>query len=175
MAKPYARAVMAMLPKANLSGNEPPFEPINDIHVSSYTQQQLFVPTPESRHFTRRDAAKAFGDRILAPEFKLRIPELLRFEKDVAEGFEPEKAREWFIEATRKNEKALALNIAKRHQLKESRTTKVSNGRFEFRIENVNVDWSGTHGRDKGGVGWRYGVPYNDRRRGVVKIPTKVE
>jgi hypothetical protein len=37
------------------------------------------------------------------------------------------------------------------------------------------VDAVGRDGRDHKGVGWRYGVPHQDRKKGVVKIPTKVE
>ena len=166
---------MAMLPKAHLGETEEPFEPINDIQVSSHTQQQLFLPTPESRRFTRRDAAKAFGDHILPVDEKLHIPELLGFEKDIAAGVDLKKARSTFIQKAAESEKKLAEGKASRQQAKEDRITKVSNGRFEFRIEDINVDWSGAHGRDRGGIGWRYGAPHNDRRAGVVKIPTKVE
>ena len=38
-----------------------------------------------------------------------------------------------------------------------------------------NVDDAGKDGRSRKGTGWRYGVPFYDRRRGEVKIPTKVE
>ena len=166
---------MAMLPKAHLGETEEPFEPINDIQISSHTQQQLFVPTPESRHFTRRDAAKAFGDHILPVDEKLRIPELLSFEEDIAAGVNPVEARAKFIKKAAMNEKELAERTGMGRRLKEDKITRVSNERFEFRIENINVDWSGAHGRGRGGIGWRYGAPHNDRRAGVVKIPTKVE
>lgn len=166
---------MAMLPKAHLADTEEAFEPINDIYISSHTQQQLFVPTPESRHFTRRDAAKAFGDHILPVDEQLHIPELLGFEEDIVAGVNPVEARARFVQKAAVSEKTLAQKRAAEKQSKDGRIARRSNGRFEFRIENINVDWSGAHGRGKHGVGWRYGAPHNDRRAGVVKIPTKVE
>lgn len=175
MAVPYAKAVMGMLPRSHLEDGDGPFEPINDIHVHSYTQQQLFVPVPESRHFTRADAAKAFGDHILPPEEKMRIPELLQFEKDVAAGVDRHEARRAFLDAAATSEKRLAEREAARRQRAEENKVRIDSGRFEFRFEKINVDSSGKDGRARGGVGWRYGVPHNDRRRGAVKIPTKVE
>ncbi|KAK1830234.1 eukaryotic mitochondrial regulator protein-domain-containing protein [Podospora conica] len=175
LAKPYARAVMLMLPKADLVDTEERFEPINDIHISSYTQQQLFVPVPESRHFTRVEAAKAFGDHIRPVDEKLRIPELLDFERDIAANADPVVARGKFVRKTAESEARLAASKRKEKQAKENKVIKACNSRFEFRFENINVDWSGAHGRDRRGVGWRYGAPYDDRRAGAVKIPTKVE
>ncbi|EFR01423.1 hypothetical protein MGYG_04429 [Nannizzia gypsea CBS 118893] len=50
-------------------------------------------------------------------------------------------------------------------------------GRFEFRFRDVVVsrETVGVDGRGEKGVGRRYGVPHADRRRGEVKIPTRVE
>ena len=60
---------MDMLPKTSydLDSDQPitPHEPINEIHVHKATMNQLFHPTSESRHFTRRDAATAFHHRML--------------------------------------------------------------------------------------------------------------
>lgn len=164
-----------MLPQAHLVDTEEPFEPINDIYISHHTQQQLFVPTPESRQFTRRDAAKAFGDHILPVDEQLHIPELLDFEKDIVDGVNPVKARARFVHKAAVSEKLLAQEREMKQRQKNGEIKRVSNERFEFRIQNISVEWSGAHGRGKYGVGWRYGAPHNDRRAGVVKIPTKVE
>lgn len=175
MALPYAKAVMSMVPVADLRFSDKPFEPINDIHVHKFTQQQLFVPTSESRHFTRADAAKAFGDHILPPDEKMRIPELIQFERDVAEGVKPQEAQKKFIAAAAESEEELAEKEHLRVQREEARKLRIESGRFEFRFEKINVDSSGKDGKSRKGVGWRYGVPFNDRRRAVVKIPTKVD
>ncbi|KAL2135023.1 hypothetical protein VTI74DRAFT_10060 [Chaetomium olivicolor] len=175
MALPYHNAMSQMLPQANLHQGEKPFEPINDIHVHSYTMQQLFVPTSESREFTRADAAKAFGDRILPPDAKMRIPELVEMEKKIAAGMPPQQARDEFIEETAKSEQEFAAKQRTRMQKAEERRLRVDSGRFEFRFEKINAEDVGPTGRSRRGVGWRYGVPFMDRKRGEVKIPTKVE
>jgi hypothetical protein len=174
MARPYARAILGMLPRANLSSGQGPFEPINDIHVHSYTTQQLFVPVSESREFTRADAAKAFGDKILPPDSKMRIPELVQLERNIAGGMDPLEARNQFINEAAASERVLADKQNARLQAEEERKTRVDGGRFEFRFEKFNAENVGPTGRARNAVGWRYGVPFMDRRRGEVKIPTSV-
>lgn len=166
---------MSMLPRAKLEQGEQPFEPINDIHVHSYTRQQLFVPTSESREFTRTDAARAFGDHILPPDAKMRIPELVELERNVARGMEPAKAYKAFMESAARSEAAVAAAQRARRQRDEDRTTRVDVGRFEYRFEKINAEDVGRNGRSRKAIGWRYGVPFSDRRRGEIKIPTKVE
>lgn len=175
MAIPYAKAVEKMLPRVNLTNNERPFEPINDIHIHSYTMQQLFVPVSESREFTRSDAAKAFGEHILPPDSKMRIPELITLEKDIAKGVEPRLAEKKFIAAAAKHEAEFARRLKIESIKEEQNKIRVNSSRnVEFRFEKINVDDVGRDGRARSGVGWRYGVPFNDRRRGAVKIPTSV-
>jgi hypothetical protein len=164
-----------MVPTHDCLPESQPYEAINEMHVHSYTQQQIFLPTSESRHFTRADAAKAFGDHILPPEKKMWVPELLQFEKDVAEGLSIKDARVRFLQATAKSEEHMAAKHAKQDQIDRDNNTRVNTDRFQFRVENISVDSSGKNGRHAGGVGWRYGVPFNDRKPGAVKIPTKVE
>lgn len=49
--------------------------------------------------------------------------------------------------------------------------------RFEFRIKDVVVsrETTGTDGRGAQAPGRRYGVPTYDRKKGQIKIPTRVE
>ncbi|KAK1758326.1 eukaryotic mitochondrial regulator protein-domain-containing protein [Echria macrotheca] len=175
LAEKYSDTMLNMLPVHHLEDTEEPFEPINEVYVHSKTQQQLFVPTSESRHFTRVDAAKAFGEKVLPPDQKIRIPELIGFEKELADGVDGKEARVNFLRETSTNEKELAAKMARRAQNDESKRMRLKSGRFEFRIENVNADAVGKNGRSRLATGWRYGVPHGDRRRGAVKIPTKVE
>jgi hypothetical protein len=163
-----------MLPKHHLRQGDPPFEPINDIHIHSFTMQQLFLPTSESREFTREDAAKAFGDHILPPDQKIRIPELVQMERNIANNMPFEQAREEFIKAAAQSEKEAAEKQRARQQAAESRLVRVDSGRFEFRFEKINAEDVGPTGRARRAVGWRYGVPFMDRKRGQVKIPTSV-
>ncbi|GAB1312381.1 37S ribosomal protein S35, mitochondrial [Madurella fahalii] len=175
MATPYAKAILSMLPRAKLEPGEKAFEPINDIHVHSYTMQQLFVPTSESREFTRADAARAFGEHILPPDAKMRIPELVDMERNLAGGMEPAQAYRAFMEAAARSEADVAAAQRARRQRDDERTARVDVGRFEYRFEKINAEDVGRNGRSRKAVGWRYGVPFSDRRRGEVKIPTKVE
>lgn len=172
MATPYAKAVLNMLPTNDLG--KVPHEPINDIHVHSYTMQQIFYPTSESREFTRHDAAKAFGEHILPVDDKMRIPELLTLEKDLASGVNPIAAHENFLQMSMASEQKIADKEAARLMREEAATTRVDSGRFEFRIKDINVDWAGREGRSRRGVGWRYGAPHTDRKKGEIKIPTQV-
>lgn len=47
--------------------------------------------------------------------------------------------------------------------------------RWDFVFKDVSVEDGGRDGRSGKGVGWRYGIPHEDRKKGIVKIPTKVE
>lgn len=165
---------MSMLPQQQLQeGTE--FEPINEIHVHSYTQQQLFHPTSESRHFTREDAAKAFGEHILPADKRVPHPELIQLEKQLLAGKSVEEAKEAFEKAAMESEVAAARKVQEKMKYEEKNTMRVKATRFEFRFKDINVDDGGKNGRSRQGTGWRYGVPFYDRRRGEIKIPTKVE
>ena len=48
-------------------------------------------------------------------------------------------------------------------------------GRWEFRFRDVSVEDAGMDGRGRRGVGARYGMPHEDRKKGMVKIPRRVE
>ncbi len=47
-------------------------------------------------------------------------------------------------------------------------------GRWEFRFRDVRID-EVVGEKDRRGVGARYGVPHQDRKRGQVKIPKRVD
>ncbi|KAK3396185.1 eukaryotic mitochondrial regulator protein-domain-containing protein [Sordaria brevicollis] len=177
LARPYARAVMKMLPQTVLGGpNQQPHESINDVYVHSYTTQQLFVPVSESREFTREDAAKAFGDHILPVDKKLRVPELIEFQKDLLNKVPVQEASKKLLEATAASEAKLAKREAERRKAVEDAITRVVTKRgVEFRFQEYNSENVGHDGRDRNAVGWRYGVPFADRKRSQIKIPTKVE
>ena len=57
----------------------------------------------------------------------------------------------------------------------ERRVTKVETERWEFRFRDVSVEDAGRDGRGRNGVGARYGMPHEDRKKGIVKIPRRVE
>jgi hypothetical protein len=186
LAQRYHDAVQSMLPKTDWAAPEwdaehgefakrekPNHESINDLPVHAATGQQIFLPTSESRHFTRADAAKVFDKRLLPADDRVPHPELTVMHKEVLEGLSEEERRERAearnAVAERKRAAALALQAAKEAAIK-----KVDTGRWEYRFTEIKVDDAGKDGRGLGATGWRYGAPLMDRSRGQHKIPRAV-
>lgn len=72
--------------------------------------------------------------------------------------------------------KAKAAAAAKMEAAETARTTVVKGSRWNFRFESIDAGLAGKDGRGPAGVGWRYGMPFEDRKRGNLKgVPTKVE
>jgi hypothetical protein len=164
-----------MLPQTSYSSGalNVTHEPINDVPVHSYTMQQIFLPTSESRHFTRHDAAKAFHRDMLAVDERSAHKELIELEKANMRGEEGAKALRDFEETAKAAEDALVLKVQQQKQKEEARTIRVHTDRFEFRFKTFNANDVGRDGRKRNAVGWRYGAPLDDRKRGKVKIPTQ--
>ncbi|KAI1803686.1 eukaryotic mitochondrial regulator protein-domain-containing protein [Daldinia bambusicola] len=176
LAKPYAKAVLGMLPTHTFLPNRhnEPFEPINELHVHPYTTKQIFWPTSESRHFTRADAAKAFHPNLLSADERVPHPELIQMEKELLQGRPPWDASERFKQAAMESERKAADKQIAKAALEEKYTTRVHSNRFEFRFKQINSENVGPKGRARNAVGWRYGAPYYDRAKGEIKIPTSV-
>ncbi|KAI1392205.1 eukaryotic mitochondrial regulator protein-domain-containing protein [Hypoxylon trugodes] len=176
LAKPYAKAMLSMLPRHTIRPDlqNEPFEPINEIHVHPYTMKQIFWPTSESRHFTRADAAKAFHHTMLSADERVPHPELIQMEKDVLQGRSLWDASERFKQAAMESERKAADRELAKVTLEEKYTTRVNTKRCEFRFKQINSENVGPKGRSRNAVGWRYGAPHYDRSKGEVKIPTSV-
>ncbi|KAI8304744.1 hypothetical protein K4K61_005919 [Colletotrichum sp. SAR11_59] len=175
LATPYAKAVLGMLPQTILRKEaQIPHEPINEIHVHKLTMQQLFVPVSESRQFNREDAAKAFHRNMLSADQRSPLKELVTMRKSIDSGVKPAEAFEKFKETTRAEEDRLIEKERRRLEKAEEETTRVDTGRFEFRFKEMNVEAAGKDGRGRKAVGWRYGVPFYDRKKGEFKLPTSV-
>lgn len=168
-----------MLPKtpvSNSSNARPiPHESINDLPVHSATRTQIFHPVPESMHFNRASAAKVFARDLLPAEDRIPHPEMVELAKLEREN----RGREDILEERRveleKEEKALIDAKRQRQAAQEAAARKVENPRWQFRFENIKVENVGRDGRARGGVGARYGVPPQDRKKGQIKIPIRVE
>ncbi|KAI0403557.1 eukaryotic mitochondrial regulator protein-domain-containing protein [Xylaria palmicola] len=177
LAKPYAKAVLAMLPTFHLEHDNArrPFESINELHVHPQTMQQVFWPTSESRHFTREDAAKAFHPTLLSADKRVPHPELIQMEKEVEEGRPLWDASERFKQAVMESERKAARKQMAKAAHEEKQITRVNTERFEFRFKQFNAENVGLKGKSRDAVGWRYGTPYDDRAKGhELKIPTSV-
>lgn len=166
-----------MVPKHSFPQNKPahPFEPINEIHVHGYTMQQLFVPTSESREFTREDAAKAFHHTMLSADDRIPHKELVEHYRRIKDGMTPKESRNKFVKETRRSQEADEAREASVGEWDKKLTTAITTDRFEFRFKKMTVDDVGRDGRSRRGVGWRYGIPFEDRKKNQIKIPTKIE
>jgi hypothetical protein len=183
LAVPYAKAVLDMLPTTPHVDTSDPrnkgkrpivHEPINDLVVHPATRQQLWVPVAESRQFTREDAGKAFNNDLLPADERIPHPELVLAERELASGLS-------FDERRKLAEERLAAETAEKEREEEVKQAEiraqkvVPQRRWDFVFKDVSVESVGRDGRNARGVGWRYGLPHQDRKKGQVKIPTKVE
>lgn len=149
-------------------------ESINDLPVHPATRQQLFVPVAESRRFTRVDAGKAFDNNLLPADLRIPHPELVQAEKELAGGLSFEERKRLAIKRLEAETKRKQEEEKKKQQ--ELRALKVvPKRRWDFVFQNVSVEDAGRDGKGAAAAGWRYGVPHQDRKRGIPKIPTKVE
>ena len=165
-----------MLPRTPYIPADPvTHESINDLPVHRATELQVFHPVSESRHFTRRDAGKVFDRNLLPAEDRIPHPELVQLEKWRYEGVEREKRlamqREAnAIEQEKKKEAERARRVREAREVKRAETA-----RSVFRFQDIKVESVGQDGRDRRGVGARYGIPPQDRKKGQIKIPTRVD
>ncbi|KAJ8106027.1 hypothetical protein OPT61_g9815 [Boeremia exigua] len=183
LAMPYSKAVLEMLPTTpHVDASDPKnkgkrpvvHEPINDLIVHPATRQQLWVPVAESRQFTREDAGKAFDNSLLPADKRIPHPELVQAERELASGLS-------FEERRKLAEERFAAEAAEKKREEEAKQAEiraqkvVPQRRWDFVFKDISVESVGRNGRDARGVGWRYGLPHQDRKKGQVKIPTKVE
>lgn len=184
LALPYSKAVLDMLPQTpyidqtlpeNRNARPVPHESINDLFVHPATRQQLFVPVAESRKFTRVDAGKAFHNDLLPADERIPHPELVLAEREIAEGYSlrERKARAGDRLEAEEAEKIAKDAAARAEELRNRHV--VPQRRWDYVFTDVSVEQAGKNGRGAKGVGWRYGFPHEDRKKGQVKIPTRVE
>ncbi|KAF1816721.1 hypothetical protein P152DRAFT_454949 [Eremomyces bilateralis CBS 781.70] len=174
LAKPYAQAVLNMLPTTPYIPNDPqPHEDINDLPVHSHTTQQIFYPTSESRDFTRADAGRAFNTDLLPADARIPHPQLIEEHRE--RNFPPAVRQNLIDERERREIQDRERRKQKMMEREKRQVTVVPGKRHEFRFKDISVDSVGKNGRSPAGVGWRYGFPHEDRKRGQVKIPTRVD
>ncbi|KAF2398207.1 hypothetical protein EJ06DRAFT_532573 [Trichodelitschia bisporula] len=177
LAAPYSRAVLSMLPTTPYDPGHPVHhESINDLPVHPATTQQIFHPTAESRPFTRRDAARVFRQGLRPADQRIPHPELVEIEKAAQSGRLNRPQRDDLMRTVMERESLVQKLKEADEAAREQRRVKViSRPRHDFKVENVSVEAVGKTGRKRAGVGWRYGMPLEDRKRGQVRIPTRVD
>lgn len=151
-----------------------PHEEINDLPVHPKTTQQIFMPVAESRVFTREDAGKAFDAKLLAADRRIPHPQLIALAKAELSGMDVSSRDALRVQLEEQEKTKVAQAVAKKISLEESKTKVVAGRRFDFKFKDVSVNKVGKDGRGASGVGWRYGMPHEDRKPGQVKIPTTV-
>lgn len=150
-------------------------ESINDLPVHESTLPQIFHPVPESRQFTRADASKAFHRDLLPADARIPHPDMIEAARDVHQGL-PQGDR-----AKRRQERFAAEETVRTRRKaqqeaeeKQARTV-VAGKRWDFVFKEMDSEANaGKDGRNAQ-IGWRYGFPLEDRKKGMVKIPTSVE
>ena len=152
-------------------------ESINDLPVHAATLPQIFHPVSESRVFTRIDAGKIFDAKLLPADQRIPHPELIDDHRDAVQGNMTGPALEVRRQERMKKElRSRAEMQGNERKREEEMVKKVAprESRWEWRFQNTSVEDAGERGRGLKGVGARYGIPPQDRKRGQVKIPTKV-
>lgn len=148
--------------KGLFNGERQPFhETITDLAIHPATHTHLFLPVAESTVFNRKSAAKALG--LLPSHVRMPHAELVEVEHARANGISFND--QLLLEQER--EKLANKRQKEREQARRKRDASlrtVESPRWRFRLKQVKA----------GEVGFRYGVPHEDRKRGQIKIPTRI-
>lgn len=136
--------------------------------------------SPDAKH-TEKVGKGADEQSVLLPaDARIPHPQLIELERDNINN--PSEARErWekYHERVKKSDELEQQRKALAKKKAEARTIRIepADSRFEFRFNDVIVskETTGPDGRGHTAPGRRYGVPTYDRKKGQVKIPTKVE
>lgn len=164
-----------MLPTTPYIHHDPiTHESINDLPVHRATEIQIFHPVSESRHFTRRDAGKVFDRELKPAEDRVPHTELVQLQKWAHEGIVPEDRIRLQREKEAKDVESRKALERKRREKEAREVKKVETERSLFRFQDIRVESVGYKGRGQEGVGARYGIPHEDRKKGQIKIPTRV-
>lgn len=136
--------------------------------------------SPETRRIEKVGKGADEQEVLLPADARIPHPQLIELERDFLTN--PHETRErWekYHERVRKSDEIEQQRKEAAKKRAEARTTRVipENSRFEFRFKDVVVskETTGADGRGHAAPGRRYGVPTYDRKKGQVKIPTKVE
>lgn len=151
-----------MLPVTHLSPHiQQIHENIQDLPSHPFAGRQAFVPTSESREYTRVDAGEEFG--LPPADEAVPHPELISIKRDRDQGLidgeiaERQRERDRITQEQKRRKAEVALKKAREEKV-------VEQGRWKWKLQEVKA----------GHVGFRYGYPHPDRKKGHIKIPTYV-
>lgn len=164
MATFLTKALHGMLPVTHLASahtQQSFHEGLQDMPSHPFSRRQIFVPVPESRAFTRADAGQEFG--LPPTEQAVPHPDLVTLQRERLEGLTSDER----IAAQQQRDAAAARHVERDRRRAEKRSEAVAvveHGRWAWRLKPATT----------GEVGFRYGVPHQDRKKGQIKIPTHV-
>jgi hypothetical protein len=136
--------------------------------------------SPDPRQIERVGKRDQEQEVLLPADVRIPHPQLIAMERDritnpneYLERRQQHQARMRKLEEVEQERKRAAEAQAERRLMKVQSEA----SRFEFRFQDVVVskESTGPDGRGHAAPGRRYGVPTYDRKKGQVKIPTKVE
>ena len=114
-------------------------------------------------------------DRDLKPaEDRVPHTELVQLQKWRCEGKIADERIQLQREKEAKDVQSRKVLEGKREERELEGVKRVETERSTFRFRDVVVESLGTKGRSREGVGARYGIPHQDRKKGQIKIPTRV-
>ncbi|KAL9090587.1 MAG: hypothetical protein Q9159_001931 [Coniocarpon cinnabarinum] len=161
----FSRRMLDMLPQTQYNiqtGRNQPHESINDLPVHQSTLPQIFHPAPESKEFTRRDAARVFHRGLAPAEDRIPHPDMIESARDLqAQLPQGERGRRKFGR-WEQEEQQIQEREEQAKKRKEEHEVVIEGKRWDFKFSRVHSDKA---------VGWRYGVPLEDRKKGHVKMP----
>lgn len=135
---------------------------------------------PEQRRYEKVGKGDDEQQVLLPADARIPHPQLVALERDkLTNAMESRECMQRYQERLKQSDKLEQerKRIAKERAEKQLTRLQPENSRFEFRFKDVVVskETTGPDGRGHLAPGQRYGVPTYDRKKGQVKIPTKVE
>ena len=116
---------------------------------------------------------------VLKPaDARIPHPHLIAYHTDATNrSIDHQTRQERYQQRLDADAEAREVARAKKVAKDEAKKTRLDTGRWQFIVTDVKVSRQGTgpRGRGTNSPGARYGVPHEDRKKGQVKIPRKVE
>ncbi|KAI5840281.1 eukaryotic mitochondrial regulator protein-domain-containing protein [Morchella snyderi] len=160
------KALEQMLPITHFvpadQGQRQIHENIQELFSHPFAGRQAFVPTSESREFTRVDAGKEFG--LPPADEAVPHPELIITKRERNENLSLDELERRQAERDRLAQTQQEEKEARAAEKLKNAGTFVEQGRWKWNLKEARA----------GSVGFRYGFPHPDRKKGHVKIPTHV-
>lgn len=136
---------------------------IQELQSHPLSHRQIFLPVSEGRVFSRVDAGKEFG--LPPTEEAVSHPDLVKLSRELKEGLDQTERVARQRERDRLEQAQRAEEALKAAEKAANSGIVIEQGRYAWRLTDAKT----------GIVGHRYGVPHEDRKKGQVKIPTRVE